>query len=350
MADIYSLAFKVLIYPGKPRDEDDLGLSRIAELETGEPELMYDADGKLSIIDAVRALFKQPYFYRVWILQEVTLAREAILLYGRHTISLDHLRPPSYERSGGGLGHNSSLNRVIDELPDRPSMLNLNRLRPQWFGRSVDQDSNTLSMMMEKILRDSRLLFQEDPQNEILELLDAARECAAADPRDKIFSLYGMISRKERDFFAPDYKETVQQTYTKTAVRLAETRGVMAVLVRAVFPGKMKCLAPWVPDWTVASLPSFQARVMEVNRGLVAKAFVDQTDPYSFETTGYRICSLEGLVSLGLSLDISTPTINERHCATEQHIRKLYTELRPGDTDQGLCCYHLEQQNASGAP
>lgn len=64
------------------------------------------------------------------------------------------------------------------------------------------------------------------PWNGLIPLLEASREYAATDPRDKEFSLHGMLRPEIQSALALDYRETVQETYAKTAVTLAKTHGI----------------------------------------------------------------------------------------------------------------------------
>ena len=85
-----------------------------------------------------------------------------------------------------------------------------------------------------------------------LKLLDfAARNCIAADPRDKIFSLLGVIPGGRLGTIEADYSLSVSQLYAKTAHYLASQHGWMSVLDRAgVENAFLTDIPSWAPDWT----------------------------------------------------------------------------------------------------
>ncbi|KAK8101395.1 hypothetical protein PG999_011769 [Apiospora kogelbergensis] len=157
----------------------------------------------------------RPYFRRVWILQEVALARKATLICGNISI------PWSQVSSG-------EISRLVQEEQDGFSI-----------SKSMIPPSFSFSHSLYSI-----------PGQE-LKLLDFARHCVATDPRDKIFSLLGLIPGGKLGPVAADYSLSVPEVYMKTAIYLASQYGWMAVLYRAgVVNSSQEGMPSWVPDWT----------------------------------------------------------------------------------------------------
>ncbi|KAK8135694.1 hypothetical protein PG984_003634 [Apiospora sp. TS-2023a] len=155
------------------------------------------------------------YFSRAWILQEVALARQATVLCGSISV------PWSLVKSG----------KIA------------NMVRSGLYGDSSRQS-------IPPCFAFDHSLYSIPGQE--LKLLDfAARNCIAADPRDKIFSLLGVIPGGRLGTIEADYSLSVSQLYAKTAHYLASRHGWMSVLDRAgVENAFLTDIPSWAPDWT----------------------------------------------------------------------------------------------------
>ncbi|KAK8115252.1 Heterokaryon incompatibility protein 6- OR allele [Apiospora kogelbergensis] len=84
-----------------------------------------------------------------------------------------------------------------------------------------------------------------------LNLLDLGRSCQAADPKDKIFSLLGLMPGGRMGPITSDYTVDTCQLYAKVAQHVASEFGWLAVLARAgSYNTAMDSLPSWVPDWS----------------------------------------------------------------------------------------------------
>ncbi|KAK8040928.1 HET-domain-containing protein [Apiospora phragmitis] len=155
------------------------------------------------------------YFSRAWILQEVTLARQATVICGSISI------PWSLVKSG----------KIANLVQSGLYSVSARQSIPPCF--AFDHS-----------------LYSTPGQE--LKLLDfAARNCVATDPRDKIFSLLGMIPGGRLGTIEADYSLGVSQLYAKTAHYLASQHGWMSVLCRAgVENAFLPEIPSWAPDWT----------------------------------------------------------------------------------------------------
>jgi hypothetical protein len=158
MGRIYSEAKRVLIWLG----DDENCYAKIAfdfirqrlydgtaftELLLERPEDMADYDEKK--MSAVYELVRGQWFTRTWILQEVGLSREAVLVWGEEEIDWRIF---------------ATLVQVLSSCAVLPEQLS-----------AILKVSLTIT------------LFQEEPKT-FIDLLDAGREFLATDPRDKVFA------------------------------------------------------------------------------------------------------------------------------------------------------------------
>ncbi|KAK4223612.1 heterokaryon incompatibility protein-domain-containing protein, partial [Podospora fimiseda] len=184
MPNIYSLAEKVFVYPGELSDEETKTLEPLEPYEVRETARLRrpfvsiedpNSFGCSKRNDIAPFLFKRRYFSRVLILQEVSLAKEAVVICDRYEIFLDFFR--ACVGAHGSLG---------------PTVLTI---EPRKFRQESD----------------------------LLDLLDYASPRDATDPRDKVFGVFGMIPLARQTFgLIANYNATTEATYTDIALRIAD--------------------------------------------------------------------------------------------------------------------------------
>ncbi|KAF4339010.1 heterokaryon incompatibility het-6 [Fusarium beomiforme] len=201
MREIYSAASRVLIY----LDVDDT--------ESGT-DITHDP----------QILSQNPYFSRIWVVQEIASAKQAVVLCVRQVMGW------------------SFFHRNLQWLPDKKWMLHFGSPR------------------------------QVDDAHGFLTLLEDTRECDASDPRDKIFALLGLW-KEDMD---PDYTLSPQEVYTGLAASLVTDRDkeVAGRLLDMASHGRsMPGLPSWVPDWSQKSQQIYQKRWKNFSRpGMLSKS------------------------------------------------------------------------------
>lgn len=344
MPDIYSHAKKVLIFPGEATDADSRGLYYLPELERFVSRLNLDS-GSLSRGDqgeepaldiwktvqhTIKHLFSRRYFTRVWILQEIALAREPVVMYGAYEVPWDTIRTKitrSLERYAGSSTWSYNLARPL--LPPKEPL-----------PRALTLGSGTLR-----------------GPSDLLDLLDKARSSQAHDARDKVFALFGMIPFASGFGLVADYNQSVEQAYAKVAVLLAAQHGLLPILARTIGTTPRRVLASWVPDWSSPGwymadktpLPQPPKWTMEVAAeppDSIRKILANPTkipvlarpDNYEMEFIGAWVCDLGTLIRAGLSLQVFTLTQGVVSLKGVADLALLYRAL---DLPEGgsLCCY-----------
>ncbi|KAI1335974.1 hypothetical protein F5Y15DRAFT_221628 [Xylariaceae sp. FL0016] len=157
------------------------------------------------IHEALTKFIKQRYFRRVWILQEVGLARKATVFSPDFTLPWSRLR---------------TLMQSQGNLP--PPLL---RLDPQIYTKP----------------------------GQLLRMLDFARECDAKDSRDKVFAILGLITDAPSQGLAADYSQSTEQVYIQVAIQLLKSFGLQSTMMRATAEDcSLPALPTWVPYWSRA--------------------------------------------------------------------------------------------------
>ncbi|KAI0174664.1 heterokaryon incompatibility protein-domain-containing protein [Pestalotiopsis sp. NC0098] len=160
------------------------------------------------------------YFTRLWVLQEVALARQAVLIFGGQSLSWSVVRNQAEQWN----------------LKFTPSVFHF--------------DHKAYSTPVQ-----------------VINLLRLAKSCNASDPRDKIFALLGLLPSRRIGDIEADYSLTTEDLYTRVALHLASTAGWLSVLLNAGKDAQkdngISSLPSWVPDWSARVRPDSTLAVSE---------------------------------------------------------------------------------------
>lgn len=131
-------------------------------------------------------LLSRPYFWIVWVLQEIALAKKAVMICGGTSISWNLF----------------TRRRMVSSCPNLlPAHL------PSTFQAAGSSNITALPPAVgfkKPAVRDIA---------DILPLLDVATFCDVSDARDKVFALFGLLTGLEAYTLKPDYSET-RKTFT----------------------------------------------------------------------------------------------------------------------------------------
>ncbi|KAI0481811.1 heterokaryon incompatibility protein-domain-containing protein [Xylaria cf. heliscus] len=262
MHRIYSYALQVVIWldePAiKPRYWDPQAAFELAthlcSLRQDQPDISIHKLGmfrkryicsKLKVnsrgrSDALRLLFTRPWFERMWVVQEAICAKAAVVVCGQHTLDFKTLMSAvEYGRRSGLFYFYRQRSMVL----------------PVHVGPSPTQISAAMAMYM--------LTVQPSSEDDLLSFLRRFHGSKSADPRDKLFALYGISSLDgmgalDQDFKAmeihPDYRTEPRTLFIKTAKGILErTQNLDMLLIprmRSPDDNRVKDLPSWVPDWS----------------------------------------------------------------------------------------------------
>ncbi|KAK0649785.1 heterokaryon incompatibility protein-domain-containing protein [Cercophora newfieldiana] len=268
---------------------------------------------------AIFALFQRLWFRRAWIIQEVVLAQKLVLVCGgvmlqwgsvELFVSVLHSRnlyrslstfgigvmsgKPTYKDGKQDLkagaesifsvvGDSSSTlwNGVlqVDPLETQQFMLGVGAMR-RFFGRPTlnyaetkhgkgvveqprhtDEDDGVTAnasidektQHAESAARTEKSLQMPSALHETL--LHLCRSCSATDPRDKIFSMFGILQKTGSQLpeIPWDYQTSVQQLYRATVLAIIRSTNRLDVLAQVQDPSRTNLpgLPSWVPDFSV---------------------------------------------------------------------------------------------------
>ena len=243
MKDIYHSAHEVIVWLG----EADPLLTRDV-IDTLERRVQFDDSGEVIYSEHMEAftreqwinfgtdLMKRPWWWRMWVIQEIAVARQAVVMCGQYTVGWKKVEAAGFWA----------------QITDKPAYL-------------YATENGYLPNVRWK--RTYRIKLRAGLPMPILELLQNNVSCLVTNERDMIFSLIGLATDIE---FSPsterlpwrrsdpnskvrltcDYGRPVQQLYTDFVHVHANTHASLNVICLSKHPKKLKRLPSWVPDWT----------------------------------------------------------------------------------------------------
>ncbi|KAJ8124815.1 hypothetical protein O1611_g8825 [Lasiodiplodia mahajangana] len=189
MADVYQCAESVAVWLGRStlamnvamttlrRKTKSFTIERIRKMAAcNEYARKGSQDHEDPLFDGMKTIFNQPWFYRIWVLQEVGNARTASIYCGKINVSsaVFALAPSLF-----GIEVDSHCQAVLDLMPRSPVRLGTG---------SIDRD--------------------------LFSLLQEFREAQASKEHDYIYALLGLCSKARRSLIV-DYNQSISTVITE---------------------------------------------------------------------------------------------------------------------------------------
>jgi hypothetical protein len=186
---------------------------------------------------AVAGFFRNPWFYRVWIVQEATVAKKLHVMYGSICMDWIHIG-----RAVAVLFDIELISLLHDTGLLQGDEFHKNALlrRPVATGL---QNADALFSLRGDI--DYGLEFT------LARLLQRCTYFGSTDPRDKVFALLGLATDDSASAILPDYEASPCQVYTLTATHLLKRSKDPLDVLRYAGIGLRRGLhdlPSWVPD------------------------------------------------------------------------------------------------------
>ncbi|TLD36846.1 HET-domain-containing protein [Venturia nashicola] len=161
-----------------------------------------------------------PWWRRVWIVQEIILATDALLVCGSNEIDWKVFC--------------RAMDRLISAQLTNGVVMGLIEQEPfRWY-----QSINSIRS----------LSLTDSLGDKLLDLLIHVREREATNPRDKVFSVLGLMDGKSEAMgITPDYTGSTEEVFNHTATCILKHSSTLDVLGLA--PTNAKKLPSWVPSW-----------------------------------------------------------------------------------------------------
>ena len=264
MGEIYSSAVEVLAWLGPEADGSGEAmallarwgqeLSRLGIHDTAtfkrrvrEPDVIKSLTLNTSGVGyrgfkPLAALHRRAWWSRLWVLQEILLARKVIFQCGKDQAEFHWLLPHLLFR--GVLG--PTITHMQDDDTD-------------WFKRTT---SDIRELPMYRAWSEGFVRRGEKPDfGDLLIMVSASVHRQATDPRDKVFGLLGLVEKSKWEITA-NYEESIETAYLNFARIVMEKKfRSLNILSFAGIgypkPDNKLDLPTWVPDWRAEAAASF---------------------------------------------------------------------------------------------
>ncbi|KAF1851755.1 HET-domain-containing protein [Cucurbitaria berberidis CBS 394.84] len=225
MGYIYSRAKYVAIWLGPDADDSQLATQLLVEVNKRRVSKQRIRAVENPDSAALLSLFKRDYWNRLWVVQEVFLARKKWVYCGSSKLPWE-----AYETvSNAFWGHVSDpqLRQGPSSFPNIASLVQLGA-------------------------------------NSLLEVLRACRNKFSENPRDKVFGVLGMLPEETRKELPIDYDQPVKALYIDVAAHIISSTGRLDVIRESIhFPVHVSSagLPSWCPDWShFVDIPALRER------------------------------------------------------------------------------------------
>lgn len=264
MTRIYSGASHVAMWLGPEADDSSLALEFLRELnhassDNSAVQKLLRSPEKERSIAATVALFERDYWKRLWIVQEVSKAKVAVVFCGSAQLS--------WTKCCASRDLFTQYRSIVEE--QYPS------------GKFESQNQLSYSQVLIHHGPGSLPGLSPRPENaQLSQILRACRKKLSFDPRDKVFGLLGLMPEDVQQDFQVDYELSVKEVYTDVVDVLLNVTERLDVICEAVhFPlhTSPHRLPSWVPDW------SHVAQVSAIGPSFDFKASKDTKVDFSFE-------------------------------------------------------------------
>jgi hypothetical protein len=255
MGRVYEVAHHTVIFLGECDPAEEAVLTGL--LSCYKKGILYpEANEGIRVLKQILA---RPWFYRIWILQELVVSHDPRLQIGNlrfpwWTLSrLKALFPPDIgptvcfsHATKGVLGEFSTCLQggfdVVSQMNNIKWIFERSRVKSRC---GIEE-----SLTEMPVGREAETPIEEHGINNLLSILEARRGFQASDPRDRIFAHLGLV---DDIYFTVDYRTTYTQLFLKFAQQhILDTKSyeIFAHVEDVELQQRMKGLPSWVPDWT----------------------------------------------------------------------------------------------------
>lgn len=240
MQKIYQLASRVIAWVGITTVKSTLAFSLLSQLtardrgEIGRDIRVIIRDPEnYPLWEALSRFFLRPYWKRIWVVQELAMAKKAIITCGEDSIGWTELLSVQKLLQI----FTKDLEELVLKEPSFRSASRWTALGPSSMRNGLEDFSSSPPPLLDII----RKHYNKD----------------ATEPKDKIYALVGLTSiRNQPKIFPIDYKKSTREVYTQVVkYALSETGklDIMCTHPRDSNPRTQKYktddLPSWLPDW-----------------------------------------------------------------------------------------------------
>ena len=292
MDSIYRSASRVIVWLGLEDPECNQALSELRGLAANvhlSKIYPHSYEKIRSRIRPLVSLLSRNWFSRVWVVQEVALAREVVVQLGKRTVPWKWFM---------GAAHTYRDHLICCAATISP-----------FNDVGETDDFLALKNSLAGILALDGKALQGISLHTALRLFYVRQ---ATDPRDKVYGLLGLLA-PERRLVDADYALLADEVYETTAFKIIKDSGDLAILMDFdEFAGDVAS-SSWAPDWTTNAAFGLQLYDLFSAAGSL-KADVRRCSPHTLNISAVIIDSITNVADMA--------------CAEESELLDAYTQLK----------------------
>ena len=280
MARIYRQALRVRIWLGKAGPQNEKLMEILSgRFEITETAMLASTRGRVDAVtfSLLTILLTRPWWTRLWVLQEVVLAREAHLYCGTQYVSLRTLLTTSQKLNT--LNTSEAWNSSPQSTLERTQFIRTLQRKLEIFSflqdlreqtelaeeyRETQATQTQASQFVQATQATQPLLFEGDTLDDqwiysnFLRIIVRCRGYFASDARDKVYALLGLLPERLVSAINPDYTQSSESVHAHiTRLILHHTQSLLILHFANGFAPKAKG-----PSWAI-QLATFRGSTEE---------------------------------------------------------------------------------------
>jgi hypothetical protein len=288
MTRIYRKANGVHIWLGEEDDDSELAMDLVRQLGSsgrrgpGEQNVVYPkttAEQRVAHWRALTAVFQRPWWERVWIRQEVAVAKEATVHCGSKFCTFSAFSLTA-----------DILNKIHEQYDFSPAHQHETEVLKPLERSGTSLTSPYLQACILASFRNNMGRTPNVEYRDLTQLILHARSCKATDLRDKVFSMLGLVDPEVWDLEA-DYRLPVNGTLITAARAIISKKQSLDILASCQNPERRYGLPSWTPnlrdEWKARPLnPDLPPKLSHVA--------ADEEPAFTFEGEGNELLRAKG--------------------------------------------------------
>jgi hypothetical protein len=195
-------------------------------------DFIFAGHGRRRELLALQDFFRNGYWLRVWITQEVAVARDALVFFGSRRIQLEDL-----------LAIQKSL---CDDLWDE--IYRLSNFDPSISANTLRGGGPGRLALPPKTL----------PLPDLYDVLEKHVDKLSTDPRDQVFAIVGLTKARESPDMTPNYALSVEQVFYNTTRYILLSSKSLDIIHLQPREDCPFALPSWVPDYSLGARGNMQ--------------------------------------------------------------------------------------------